>query len=63
MPKPTHKNSDSKNQATNKPKTKTNSTHKINSTFTAIAGKKYPGNILSLLNYQYQESDLEQLVN
>lgn len=62
MPKATHKNNDSKNQTTNKAKTKSNSGHKPTSTFTAMEGKKCLGNIFSLLNYKYLESDLEQFV-
>jgi hypothetical protein len=57
------KNSHSKMEATGISKVKTHKATKKNIAFTTtLGGKKNAGKILWLLNYKYQDSDLEQFV-
>ena len=63
MPKTISKNSHSKIKVADTQQIKTRQWPQKNAPFTAIKGKKHSGKLLWLLNYQYQDSDLELFFN
>ena len=62
MPKTILKSSNPKMRAALSSKNKPEVYHKKNSGVMYVTGKKNAGKLIHILNYQYQDSDLEQFV-